>query len=241
MQPVNLTSEELSIWNTLRAAGLSKPGFSPVCESCDSVSPRVSKIGGAIPHLPSSGPAVCKCGKIPEVLLQLYVPSLPPPVRALFHPSCALAVIHYCTECMESNFAPTTQLFTESELDSLVYSNGKADASIAPKVIREWREFCCVDFTSDAAYDAARNSEIDEIQMEELGREIGEKYVGGTYLMGVPRYEQGEYEVDDGFVLLANFEQDDNFSMMWGDAGTAQLWMKTGENFGEFRLDWMCG
>ena len=241
MEPVALSAEERAIWDALRGSGLSKPGFLPVCENHDSASPRVSKFGGAVPHLPDAPAAACESQHQQELLVQLYVPSLPAPARALFQPDCALVVVLYCTECMDSGISPTVALYSESQLDSLVYANAKSDAAIEARTITAWREFCCVDFTSEAAYDSARNAGLDEIQMEELGREIKDKYAGGTYLMGVPRYEQGEYEPGDGFVLLANFEQDSNFSMMWGDAGVAQLWMKTGAEFGEFNLTWMCG
>jgi len=221
---------------------LAKPGYVPECTVGDTPSPRISKIGGAIPHLPGEAQPACQCGNNHELLLQLYIPLLPKPVQALFPQSHAndLIIFPYCTECMESNFLSEFRIYTSDQLDSLVFSPVAADAKIEARTINSWQEFSSFDCTSEVSYAAVRNAGLDEIAMEEFGRDMKHKY--GTYLLGYPHHEQGEYDVGDGFVYLASFAQDRNFSMMWGVAGVAHLWMKSGEAAVEsFNLTWMCG
>ena len=76
-----------------------KIGYLPICEFYDSVSPRVSKYGGSIPHFANEGPPECQCCHHRlDVLLQLYISNLPEEIKQLFptrfHQS--LIVFKYC-------------------------------------------------------------------------------------------------------------------------------------------------
>jgi hypothetical protein len=193
-------------------------------------------------HLPNCPVPVCQCGRRHELLLQLYIPELPAAARALFPAaaSSGLAVFTYCTECMESNFLCPYCVYTEAELDSLVFEPPVEGAKIEAKTIGAWREFECFDCTTDAAYAAVKTAGLSDIEMEEFARNW--KRTLGIYLLGNPWYEQGEYDAGEGFALLASFAEDANFSMMWGDDGVAHLWMKVTDGAIEAcKLTWMCG
>jgi hypothetical protein len=222
-------------------SSLSKPGFSPVCTPSDSKSPKVSKLGGAIPHLPSETLAPCECGQQQELLLQLYVPSLPPKVRELFPAFNGLIVFTYCTECMDSDVTCTTHVYPDNCLSELVFEAPKDGAQIEARTINSWKEFTSHDFTSDRAYELNRQSGKDEIEFEQVGHLSRDAAPSKTYLLGNPWFEQGEYSPGDDFVLLANFSQDNVCTLQWGDAGSGQLWVKKGAAFAEANLTWMCG
>jgi uncharacterized protein YwqG len=220
---------------------LSKPGFSPVCTASDSQSPRVSKIGGSIPHLPSEALVKCDCGLQQDLLLQLYVPSLPPKVQELFPSFNGLIVFTYCTECMDSDVVCSTRVYPEDRLSELVFSPPREGSQIEPRTVTNWKEFTSHDFTSDRAYEANRQSGKDEIEFEEVGRIARSAVPSKSYLLGNPWFEQGEYSPGDDYVMLANFSQDNVCTLAWGDAGSGQLWIKKGAAFAEANLTWMCG
>ena len=242
MQPTDLSEGERILWNFLRDNGQTKPGFYPVGQKGDSTNPRVCKFGGSMARLPSEESNKCaECGTSEEVLVQLYVPS---PVQAMFPPQHqkSLLIVSYCTECMESNIEHLPfKIYTEDQLDQLVFSDVSEDAKIEPVTITGWNEFTSWDCTSDSHFESIEgNDSIDEIEMETFGRVLKRRYHGTTYLLGFPYFEQGEVNPGGDYRYLMNFEKDSLFSMMWGDAGEAQLWMTTGEQFGDFYLFW-CG
>lgn len=243
-----IIEEDKPYWNFFLNHNLWKTGYAPVCESHDSSSPKVSKFGGSCPHLPQDSRPTCNsCGNHLEVLLQLYIPSLPQPVKQLFPANLqnSLIVFTYCTECMPSNEEDgiTWNVYNESDFPNIVFDMPPGEAKIDPAVVKEWQAFKSIDGSTQHFYDIFQNGKgnLDEIKMEEFVRELKTNYAGTTYLLGNPDFTEGEYEQEEGMVNLACFEQDNNFSMMWGDAGYAHLWMKPGNDFGKFKLFWSCG
>ncbi|OHS98415.1 hypothetical protein TRFO_35191 [Tritrichomonas foetus] len=241
-----LSQEERPFWNFFLQNNLWQTGYEPVCNLCESTSPKVSKFGGYIPHLPQEPPHVCsECDKKKEVLLQLYIPDAPQPVKELFPDQLqkSLIVFTYCTECMSSNEENSISynVYSEEEIPSLVFDQPPEDYKINSSVITNWAPFRSIDGSTSKFYDLVNEAGLDDVQMEEFVRELKNKYAGTTYLRGNADFTEGEYDAPEGMVLLASFEQDKNFSMMWGDAGVAHLWMKPREAFGEFNLTWLCG
>ena len=243
-----INEEDKSYWDFFINHNLWKTGYFPICESHDSSSPKVSKFGGSCPHLPQDPRPTCKsCDNHLEVLLQLYIPSLPQPVKQLFpnHLQNSLIVFNYCTECMPSNEedAITWKVYNESDFANLVFDIPPSEAKIEPAVVKEWQAFKSINASTEHYYDMLHdeNGALDEVKMEEFVRELKINYAGTTYLLGNPDFTEGEYTPEPGMVNLACFEQDNSFSMMWGDAGYAHLWMTPGDNFGKFSLVWNCG
>ena len=54
-----------------------------------------------------------------------------------------------------------------------------------------------------------------------------------TYLGGYPCFAQGD-DRPNGHVLLLEIEESEASTNLWGDCGTAQVWMTTGSDFGSF-------
>ncbi|KAK8898590.1 hypothetical protein M9Y10_000882 [Tritrichomonas musculus] len=243
-----LKEEEKPYWNFFLSHNLWKTGYAPVCKSQDSNSPKVSKFGGSCPHLPQDSRPICKsCNGHLEVLLQLYIPSLPAPVKQLFPENLqnSLIVFTYCTECMSSNEEDSISwnVYNESDFGNLVFDSPPSEAKIEPAVIESWQAFKSIDGSTEHYYSTFQNQkgDLDDLKMEDFVRELKENYAGTTYLLGNPDFTEGEYQPEPGMVILASFAQDKAFSMMWGDAGYAHLWMKPGNDFGEFNLFWTCG
>ena len=55
------------------------------------------------------------------------------------------------------------------------------------------------------------------------------------FLGGNPQYDQGDSNPGDDYTFIINLADDKFFSMMWGDAGKAQIFMKEKGN-GEFEF-----
>ena len=239
-----LNEEQKNFWNYFINNSFSKTGYYPVFQKIDSTNPKVSKFGGSIPHLPSEKVPTCsQCKKtLLEVLLQLYISNAPEEIKKLFPESKrqGLLVIFYCTNCMEQGNL-VWKYYEESQLDQLVFSEPKSDSKISPTIVTEWRPFISIDSTSNRYLEESESSGFDELNLEEFPKYLKENYHGTTFLGGMPFYEQGESVPGENFSLLANLEQDNAFSMMWGDAGEAQIWMTSGDEFGNFEITWQCG
>ena len=61
-----------------------------------------------------------------------------------------------------------------------------------------------------------------------------------TYLGGYPVFVQGD-DQPPGTVLLMEMEESEASTNMWGDCGTAQVWMTTGDDYGRFMMQFACG
>jgi hypothetical protein len=155
---------------------------------------------------------VCDCGLKEERLLQLYVPSLPEKVRALLPSFEGLIVFTNCTECMGCDIACSTRAYAGNQFVELILDPPRDGSQIEPRTVTNWEEFVSYDFTSDRAYELNRESGKDEIQSEETGRLLRKVAHAPTFLVGNPRFKQGEYSPCDNYGLLVNFAQDNGCS-----------------------------
>jgi uncharacterized protein YwqG len=140
---------------------------------------------------------------------------------------------------MDSGIPCSPQIYTEDQIPNLILLPAPPDSRIESRVISNWLPFNCFDCTSERSYATVNNSGIDSLTTEEFAR-TWRKSIGGTYLLGCPWFEQGEYSLGDGYSLLASFAQDSACSMMWGDAGVAHLWIK-GKGLRDSQIFWACG
>ena len=210
-----------------------------------------SKFGGRIPILKSSPKKECpkciKCHEYLELLVQLYIPDLP--TKDTFPKSLqkSLMVFLYCTECMENTegyFVPIIYS-KEEELKNLIYIEN-------PKKTKKINE---IFFTSFIKKELPP-SEDDKRQKipEGLNDEQRNKFYlkledflfnfrdVKCFLGGNPQYDQGDSNPGDDYIFIINLADDKFFSMRWGDAGKAQIFMKekTNKEF-DFKLTWTCG
>ena len=58
-----------------------------------------------------------------------------------------------------------------------------------------------------------------------------------THLGGYPDFVQ-EFDQPKGTVLLLEMAESEASTGMWGECGTAQVWMTTGDEFGDFVLQY---
>jgi len=223
-----------------------KTGFFPQCERLDSQNIKCCKFGGSFPVLRGSEAPVCEiCGNQLELLLQVYVPALPDTILSLFPESKRenLYTIFYCTDCMESNQNLVSFEYTPDDFDELVFVRPKADSKVESSEFSMFEELLTYDDTSNSFHEAFSSCNMDGYEFETHMRQLRDSMPNGakTFLGGMPRYEQGEQIPEGECVLLANIEDDCSFSMMWGDAGSAQLWMKLIDEQPKFILIWESG
>ncbi len=239
------------IENWYRKCNLLKTSYFIICEKPkDNNIILTSKYGGRIPLLKSSKKEIpkCKtCKEYLELLVQLYIPQLP--TKKFFPKSLqnSLIVFLYCTECMEGLDGGVIPFIysKEEDLKNLIYIEN-------PKQNKKINE----NFFSSFIEKELPPSEDDKRQKIPEG--LTDKQKNDFYLKledflfnfrdvkcflgGNPQYDQGDSNPGDDYIFLINFADDKFFSMMWGDAGKAQIFMKEKHN-GEFdfKLAWTCG
>ena len=237
------TEEENKLISWLDQNGWVKPGQFIHCEKADATEITVSKFGGKIPHLPNEEIPKCPtCGHNLEVLVQLYVPNLPQNIQHLLPEklSDALIVLFVCPEDLaDMQGKMVSRVYHADQISSLVYENPNEGAQIESALFKNFEEMPTYNDTGDDYME--KMEEIDDAEMEELMRKIRDEIrTVKCYFGGFPYYQQGEATPGNDCTLLLNVEQDDGFSMMWGDAGNAQIWVKKDDSC-EFYLNWQCG
>ena len=238
--------KELENW--YRKCNLLKTSHFIICEEPkDNNIILASKFGGRIPILKTSEKEVPKCQKCKEyleLLVQLYIPQLP--TKDSFPQSLqkSLIVFLYCTECMEFDVTPLIYK-TEEDLKNLEYIEN-------PKNTKKIKEI----FFSSFIEKELPPSEDDKRQKIPEGltdKQSNEFYLKleeflfnfrdvKCFLGGNPQYDQGDANPGDDYMFIIDLADDKFFSMMWGDAGKAQIFMKEKkEGEFEFKLTWTCG
>ena len=239
----SFTDEENSILQWFQQKGWVKQGQFIHCEKNDTNSIAISKFGGKIPHLPNEEIPKCPtCGHSCELLAQLYVPSLPEYAKALFPQNLqeSLIVLFICAEDLaDMQGKMISRVYQPEQIQNLVYSNAPENAQIESALFENYEMLDTYNDTSDAYMEVM--DEIDDAAAEELMRKIRDEVrPSKCYFGGYPYYQQGEATPGDDCTLVLNIEQDDNFSLMFGDAGNAQIWVKN-DNSGEFYINWQGG
>ena len=241
-------SLDKEIENWYRKCGLLKTSHFIICDKPkDNKTILASKYGGRIPVLKTSKketPKCPTCQEYLELLVQLYIPQLP--TKESFPQSLqkSLIVFLYCTECMEFDVTPLIYK-TEEDLKNLEYIEN-------PKKEKKIKEI----FFSSFIQKELPPSEDDKRQKIPEGlsdKERNEFYLKlenflfnfrdvKCFLGGNPQYDQGDANPGDDYIFIIDLADDKFFSMMWGDAGKAQIFMKD-KNNGEFdfKLFWTCG
>ena len=209
-----------------------------------------SKFGGRIPILNSSekkeSPKCNKCGEYLELLVQLYIPQIP--TRESFPKSLqkSLIIFLYCTECMENIEGVITIIYSkEEDLKNLIYiENSKKKQKIRENFFESFIEKELPPSEDDKRHkipEGLNDKEKNEFYLKLEDFLFNFRDVK-CFLGGNPQYDQGDWNPGDDYSFIINLSDDKFFSMMWGDAGKAQIFMKekNDEEF-EFKLTWTCG
>ena len=210
-----------------------------------------SKFGGRIPILKSSPKKECPkcshCHEYLELLVQLYIPELP--TKDSFPKSLqkSLLVFLYCTECMENEegyFVPIIYS-KEDELKNLIYiENPKKD-----KKINETFFISFIKKELPPSEDDKRQKipeGLNDEQRNQFYLKLEDFLFNfrdvKCFLGGNPQYDQGDSNPGDDYIFIINLADDKFFSMMWGDAGKAQIFMKEKDDKSfDFKITWTCG
>ena len=248
----NFPTLDQDLENWYRKNNLLKTSHFIICgKPKDESTILTSKFGGRIPLLKSSPnkefPKCPKCNEYLELLVQLYIPQLP--TKSSFHKSLqnSLIIFLYCTECMENVEEDVIPIIysKEEDLKNLIYIDN-------PKNNKKIKE----NFFESFIAKELPPSEDDKRQKIPEGlndKERNEFYIKlenflfnfrdvKCFLGGNPQYDQGDWNPGDDYLFIINLADDKFFSMMWGDAGKAQIFMKEKkEGEFEFKLTWTCG
>ncbi|KAH0795347.1 hypothetical protein GPJ56_000796 [Histomonas meleagridis] len=194
----------------------------------DTVNPKISKIGGKRPHLPEE-----ELNPNHSMLMQLYIPTIPEEMKSFFpkEKQNSLLVVMIDSEIHGLDNDATIRLYSEDQLDKLVYENDVQFDGIylnEPVTIGSWVEGIQVPSCGEI--------------FEELEEKFGPNYetnygiltMDQTYLGGHKHVFNDESPPSDEYVLFMNFGQGKASSDLWGDCGTGQLYMTVGNNFGAF-------
>ncbi|KAH0785300.1 hypothetical protein GPJ56_010711 [Histomonas meleagridis] len=221
---------------------LAKPCYAPIVEDYDTTNPRVSKFGGRAPYLPCNGYHKCEsCGQTTSLIFSLYVPSLPTEIQSYFPISereCVLIGLA-CEHCY-SNLKVIC--YKNDEINDLIYEEIDPQFIFNEnRVIKQWRQSTSYPTSLEMLKKLLPNMQSDDLLI--ANRIIEEEYNPNrkcvTYLGGYPLFVQGDDQPDDT-VLLMEMEESYETTNPWGDCGTAQVWMTTDDNFGEFIIQFAC-
>jgi hypothetical protein len=222
---------------------LEKRAFVPLVCAGDRATPRCVKFGGCVPHDPSASPLCPSCSVALAHVVSIYVPLLPQPIQDFFPPDEreTLIVVCYCEHCFLN---PPTFVYRGAEIDRLVMSPDHVmfrRPFNEPRVVVGWQEAL---------------SHAHACGMSGLGI-IGTKYrsdsvwtdvieptlndsTGNTYFGGFPEFVQSDEQPTPSSVLLLQMAQSRASTALWGDCGTAQVWIETGRNYGKVQVTWAC-
>ncbi|KAH0794071.1 cytoplasmic protein [Histomonas meleagridis] len=211
--------------------------YFPVVEERDSTNPRDSKFGGRAPYLPNDGPSCKKCGEQLDLIFSLYIKSLPEEIQQYF-PEDERESVLVGNNCSDGD-VPCAYLYRKDEIDNLLYTNEESNFN-EHRVVVGWEKSSMV-VTSDEEFQKVYPdlSKWDYLLVGSIIDDAEERG-GGTYLGGYPVFVQSD-EQPEGTVLLLEMDESEASTNIWGDCGTAQVWMKTGSDFGEFEVTWACG
>ena len=216
------------------------PAAWPSVTKGDTSNPRISKFGGCVPYLPEEPIPNCRdCHELYSMICQIYVPTAPDWFKNHFPPEKqdALIVFLYCNHC----YIPVEgRAYYGKDIDRLIYSNdSSADYGCfnQPRIVTKWNDFKMLPPRGNDVITQIR-SKYQLFNIEEK-IESTDSPTHPTYIGGWPRFVQGDSTPNNSF-LIANFEESESSTAMWGDCGTAQLWISKGEDFGELYSDWAC-
>jgi hypothetical protein len=223
---------------------LELPAWVPLVRAGDSGTVRCIKFGGSMPHDPAAGYPLCPVCHVPVThIMTLYVPLLPREVQEFFPDDEreTVLVVGYCEQCW---LEVPVQVFRGNEIDGLVMSANLGNHGRPcneARVVVGWREEKSHPCGTGIEYMNLgglkyRASSLWNDLMEKENEQAGE----GTYAGGFPNYVQDREQPTEASRLLFELSYSEASTYMWGDCGTAQLWMETGEDYGKFQVTWAC-
>lgn len=211
--------------------------YIPKVNHSDSSNPRVSKFGGSAPYHPSSGPKICKkCSQKLQTVFSFHISSLPSEMRELFPIDHEYVLVGYaCIDCYD-HFP--IELFTDSEIDELVYDSVPDSYNIfnEARSIFEWEQkFDTPISKAESGFSIPNPEKYSQKELYFMNGIMAERRCTKlrTYLGGYPYFIQGD-DRPAGHTLLLEMEESEESTNIWGDCGTCQVWMSTGDDFGSF-------
>ncbi|EAY19043.1 hypothetical protein TVAG_247220 [Trichomonas vaginalis G3] len=236
-----LNQEQLGAIEWFGKKGFTKKGIFIRCEKAEATKAALSKYGGKVPHLPGEDPSVkTEDGVQLELAVQLYVPELPENVQRLLPQELqdALILLFINTEDSPENGPMPVRIYHKDDISKLELADAKEDAHIESAIFKSYE---VIDTYNDSGNDFLESmEEVDGLVVEELMHEIRSKRDTNCYFGGFPYFVQGEASPGEGWTLLLNLQDDSYFSYMFGDAGTAQIWVNDSDPT-QFDLEWQCG
>ncbi|OHS95121.1 hypothetical protein TRFO_38638 [Tritrichomonas foetus] len=239
----NLIEHQKIIKEILSDETIVLPYASPIVVIGDSCNPRISKFGGHIPHLPHEPKPLCNdCHGEYSMICQIYVPSTPQFFQNYFPPNRrdALILYFYCNNCYLN---VKGKIYYGDDLDNLVYEYDKNfgyGTFNEPRIVTGWSEGLMAPMRSnDIVREIERKYCCSQISCDlaEFNDQFGPK--PRTYIGGWPDFVQSDTTPDNS-VFLINFCESEASTAMWGDCGTAQLWIGKGKDFDALYADWAC-
>jgi hypothetical protein len=231
-----------------------RTAYYPIIEHNDVCSPTVSRFGGSFCKLPEETFPLCCFGSGSFInIVQLYIPTLPAEIQNLFPESKrkCLLVYQICSECLSWE-KPIVKLYFPEDFEKLEFS--KSQYSLKPSHVTEWKQYDSMMYSLQLTYFSEKlisegkpsfflENDPDKYHEHffEKIRETVEKLHPrhNSNLGAFPDFVQDD-ETPEGFEILANFEEDEICNIMWGDAGTAQLWVRTDDDNVELKATWNC-
>ena len=164
-------------------------------------------------------------------------------MKNLFPQNHEYVLVGYtCNSCY---VAEDVQLYVDDEIDQLVYDDVPSDVDVfnEPRTVIGWeKKFIYPTGLVDSGFDLPNRESYkkDELYfIEEILENKRNQSELCTYLGGYPCFVQGD-DSPKNHVLLLEMEESEASTNMWGDCGTAQVWMTTGEDFGSFIMQYAC-
>lgn len=204
----------------------------------DSNNPRVSKFGGVPPYLPANGVNTCICGAKMDLCFSIYVPSLPDEVKQLFPSTHEYVIVGYaCNSCY---CVQKVDLFVDDEIDQLVYDDVPFELFNEPRTITGYRhEYSYPQSISDGLEVTLISQQYKQPDLYFIDKLLEEEDNFRTYFLGYPVFIQGD-DSPNGYSLFLEMEESEQSTNCWGDCGTCQVWMTTGDKFGDFCMQYAC-
>ncbi|KAI5552954.1 hypothetical protein TVAGG3_0235430 [Trichomonas vaginalis G3] len=239
-----LSPEAQTAFNRLESVGKARMGTFIIGHNGEPDTIKCSKFFGKTPCLPEEELFLCdECGEQKHLLVQLYVPSLPPNVQRLLPTelSDALLVFYYCLECLPcmGNHLDV-KIYHPEDIEKLKYCNINRDELEEPEIFDSYTTAFTYDHES--LYTYFDNEKIDDQDSDyivlELDKLREDSSHSNCYFGGCAHFIQGDECPGPNWNLFLNIEEDEWNNFMWGDCGTAQIWVNSVEP--NFVLTWSC-
>ena len=196
----------------LEKKGMTRKAFYPGdLKKEDSIDPRITKFGGKVPRLPTE-----EKDDFP-LLVQLYVPSLPEPIQDLFQEEHKGSLIVVAIDSEDLGYEAKDRrisVYTSDQLDQLVYSDSSGEPVNEPRIVCTWEEgiqypnesLDNLEYIEEAGFSVEDLSTLNEANECDQNQK--------TYLGGWPQFTQSDDTPTDGKVLLMQFEESDDSTLM---------------------------